>query len=163
METLATIVILIVMLTGLAGTIVPAVPGIGMMWIASIIYGFWVGWDSLGIVLAIIITIITVAAMVAGFVLPKRAASDAGAATWSQWAAVLGAIIGFFIIPVIGIVIGALVGIGIAEYLDKGDWDQARTSTIAVAKGFGVSALVQFGLGAVIVLVWAAWAALTIF
>ena len=71
----------------------------------------------------------------------------------------LGGIIGFFVIPVIGIVVGALVGIALAEYMDKGDWALARTSTIAVAKGFGIGALAQIGFGFLILIVWSGWAA----
>ncbi len=93
-----------------------------------------------------------------GVVVPKRAAAYSGASTSSQIAAAIGAVIGFFAIPIIGVVVGAVVGIGLAEWYDKRDWPAARSSTIAIAKGFGVSALVQFGLGFVILIVWLPWA-----
>ena len=71
----------------------------------------------------------------------------------------LGGIIGFFVIPVIGVPIGAIAGIALAEYLDKEDWALAKESTIAVAKGFGLSALAQIATGFVILILWAGWAA----
>ena len=91
-------------------------------------------------------------------VLPKRAATESGTSTSSQLAAVVGAVIGFFAIPVVGVVVGALAGIALAEWWDKREWRAARASTIAVAKGFGLSALVQFGIGFVMLVVWLVWA-----
>ena len=70
----------------------------------------------------------------------------------------VGAVIGFFVIPVVGLPIGALLGLLLGEYLDKGDVGVAWAATIELAKGFGLSALVQFGLGFLILLTWSAWA-----
>lgn len=158
-DELATVLVLIAMLVGLVGTLVPILPGILLMWVSAVAYGFVVGFDLLAIVVLLIVTALTGVAVVAGVTLPKRAAADSGAATSSQVAAGVGAVVGFFVIPVVGIVIGALVGIGLAEYHDKRDWTAARRSTIAVAKGFGLSALVQFALGFMMLLAWLVWAA----
>lgn len=157
-----TVATLVVMLIGLAGTLIPILPGIALMWVMAIAYGFVVGFDAVAIGALLIITALTGAAVVAGFVLPKRAAVESGAATSSQIAAAIGAIIGFFVIPVVGVVVGAIVGIGLAEWYDKRDWPAARASTIAIAKGFGISTLVQFGVGVVILVVWLGWAALAV-
>lgn len=157
-----TVATLVVMLVGLAGTLLPIVPGIGFMWLVAIAYGFVVGFDATAIGALLVITLLTVAATVIGVVLPKRAAVESGAATSSQISAAIGAVIGFFVIPIVGVVIGAIVGIGLAEWYDKRDWPSARASTIAVAKGFGVSTLVQFTIGFVILLVWLGWAAIAL-
>jgi uncharacterized protein YqgC (DUF456 family) len=128
------------------------------MWVAAVAYGFAVGFDVIAIAVLVMVTALTAAAVVVGIVLPKRAATASGASTRSQLAAALGAVIGFFVIPIIGVVVGALVGIGIAEYADKRDWPAARASTIAVAKGFGVSTLLQFAIGFMILGLWIVWA-----
>lgn len=154
-----TILTLVVMLVGLAGTLVPILPGIALMWAAALVYGFAVGFDAIGIAAVILISIVTIGAVIAGFVVPKRAAASSGAATSSQIAAAVGAVVGFFVIPIVGVVVGAIVGIGLAEWWHKRDWQAARASTISIAKGFGISTLVQFGLGFVILLAWLGWAA----
>ena len=122
-------------------------------------YGFFVGFSGVGIGVVVLATLVSAVAVALGFILPKRLADESGASTKSQMAAVLGGIIGFFVIPVIGVPIGALGGIAIAEYLDKEDWALARESTIAVAKGFGLSALAQVVAGFVILILWTGWAA----
>lgn len=155
----ATILVLILMLIGLAGTLLPILPGILLMWAAAIGYGFVVGWTGTGIAVVVLVTLLTVAALVSGVVLPKRAADDSGASKRSQVAAAIGAIIGFFVIPIIGIVIGAIVGIALSEYLITKDWELTKQSTTAIAKGFGVSAIAQFMIGFSIMVLWAGWAA----
>ncbi len=158
-DLVVTIIVLIMMLIGLAGTLFPILPGIVLMWVGTIAYGFSFGFDALGIGVTIVISLFTVLALVLGVVLPKQAAAGAGASSKAQLAAGIGAIIGFFVIPVVGLVVGAVVGIALAEYYEKGDWEVAKGSTIAVAKGFGVSTLAQFAIGVAILLIWLCWAA----
>ena len=162
-DTLITALVLLALVVGLAGTVVPVLPGILLMWGAVVAYGFLVGFGPVGVGAVVFITLLSALAVVLGFVLPKRFADDSGASLLSQLAAVVGGIVGFFVIPVVGIVFGALFGIALAEYLDKGDWARAWKSTIAVAKGFGVSALAQIAIGFVILVAWSGWAATVVF
>lgn len=157
-DDVATVLVLLAMLVGLVGTLVPILPGIALMWFAAVAYGFAVGFDALAVVVLLIVTVLTVVAVVLGIVVPKRAATASGASTRSQLVAAVGAIIGFFVIPIVGLLVGAVVGLGIAEYVDKRDWPVARASTIAVAKGFGISTLLQFATAFLILLVWTVWA-----
>lgn len=158
-DTTATILVLIVMLIGLAGTLLPILPGILLMWAAAIGYGFAVGWSGAGVAVVVLSTLLSGLAIVLGVVLPKRAAEESGASTRSQIAAAVGAIIGFFVIPVIGIVIGAIVGIALSEYLITNDWELTKQSTIGIAKGFGLSTVAQFMIGFAILVLWSGWAA----
>lgn len=157
-DALITVIVLIAMLIGLAGTLVPILPGILLMWAAAVVYGVVVGFDAFGITILVLITSLTGVAVAVGVLVPQRAAAESGAALASQIAAGVGAVIGFFLIPIIGAPVGAVVGIGLAEWYDKRDWPAAKASTIAIAKGFGISTLAQFGLGFVILLVWLPWA-----
>ena len=148
------------LLTGLAGTIIPVLPGILLMWAGVVGYGLVAGFDTVAIVAIAVVTVLAVISVVLGVVLPKQAADAAGASKRSQWAAVLGAIIGFFVIPVIGVIIGAVVGIAVSEYDDKNDWGAAWQSTKGVLTGMGLAALAQFGIGVIILVTWVGWAAL---
>lgn len=152
---------LIVLLVGLAGTLIPVLPGLLLMWAAVVGYGFVAGFDALGIGAIVIVTILTAIAMGLGFVLPKQAADAAGASTKSQIAGVIGAIIGFFVIPVVGALVGIVAGIALAEYLDKNDWAPAWESTKGVLTGMGTAALANFAIGAIILAIWMVWAAVS--
>ncbi len=148
------------MLTGLAGTILPILPGILLMWGAVIGYGFVAGFDAVGLGVVVVVTALAVLSVALGVILPKQAADAAGASKKSQLAAVAGAIVGFFVIPVVGVVIGAVAGIALAEYADKNDWGVAWQSTKGVLAGMGWAALAQFGIGVLILIIWLGWVAL---
>lgn len=157
-DTDISIIVLLVMLVGLAGTLLPVLPGILLMLAAVVGYGFAVGFGAIGVIVVALCVLLSVTAIGLGVALPKKAAADSGASTRSQWAAAAGAIVGFFVIPVVGVVIGALVGIALSEYAITNDWAATRRSTIGIAKGFGLSTLAQFAIGFLMMLLWLGWA-----
>ena len=145
------------MAVGIVGTVVPLVPGLLLVWAAGLVYGLSDGFDALGIAAFTVITLLGVAGVVAGWVVPQRAAGKAGAARSSIWLAAAAAIVGFFVIPVVGVVIGGLVGLYAAEWQRSGDGPTAWRSTRATLVGFGVATLVQFLLALAMALVWVVW------
>lgn len=157
-DLLTTLVVAVVMIIGLVGTLVPVLPGLVMMWFVALAYGFSVGFGGVGVTVMVALTMLVLLGFGLGFVLPKRAASGSGATGRSQVVGLIGAVIGFFVIPVIGLVVGALLGILLGEYADKGELRSAWTATLGTAKGFGINALVQFGIGYMMLLLWSVWA-----
>jgi uncharacterized protein YqgC (DUF456 family) len=155
-------IILLVALTmviGLAGTIVPVLPGLGLIWAAALVYGLVEGFGGLGYPAFAGITVLAVAGTAAGFILPHRAAGAAGASRSSTWLGVLGAVVGFFVVPVIGFAIGGALGIFLGEQVRTRDAPAALRATRATIVGFGVAALAQFAAGVAMMVAWANWAA----
>lgn len=158
----ATVLIGVVMVVGLAGTVVPVLPGLIVLWVAALVYGFVVGFGPVGVAAMILISLLMIVSIVKSFVLPKKMAEGSDVSGWSQLIALVGAIIGFFVVPVVGIVVGALVGLFVSEFVHHRRLAEAWDATKAVAKGFGLSALVDIALGLVMITLWAAWAATVI-
>jgi uncharacterized protein YqgC (DUF456 family) len=153
-----TVLVAVFMIVGLAGTVVPIVPGLVVIWAAALVYGLVVGFGALGMAVMALLTILLVVGFVLGFLLPKRMADGHDVSRRSQLVALVGAIIGFSTIPVVGVIVGALIGLLIAEYASQGDWKRAWGATVAMAKGFGLSALVDIGLATVMLALWSIWA-----
>lgn len=162
-ELLVSIICAMALVVGLVGTLLPIVPGVPLMWFASFLYGVVVGYSPFGVVVMSVLTVLLALSLALGFVVPRKAAQATGARTRSQVVGVIFAVVGFFLIPVVGAVVGALVGVLVAEYFDKGSLPLAWSSTVAIAKGFGVGALLQFGVGFAMLLVWSTWAAVVVF
>ncbi len=158
-----TVVTGVVMVVGLAGVIVPVVPGLLLMWGAALLYGFAVGWSGLGIGVVSLLGVLVVVSLVSGVIVPRRAAADSGASGLAQLGAVIGAVAGFFLIPVVGVIVGAVVGLLVVEYLRNDDWDAAWTAAKGTLRGFGISVLIDLGLGTVMLAAWSAWAATVVF
>jgi uncharacterized protein len=96
------------------------------------------------------------AATVAGYVVPKRRATAAGASRATVWLGVAGAVVGFFVAPVVGLPIGGVLGIYVGERLRAGTIAAWR-ATRATITGFSIAALVQFATALSMIAVWGVW------
>lgn len=150
-------VVALVMALGVAGTVVPLVPGLGLVVAGAVLYGLSEGFGGVGVVAMVVIVALAVGGTVAGLVLPGRAAGRAGATRGSLALGLVGAVVGFFAVPVVGLPLGGALGVYLGELMRTRDRRTARTSTWATLRSFGVSTLVQFVAGMVMVLVWAGW------
>lgn len=157
-DTEATVLVGIAMVVGLAGTVVPLLPGLLLIWGAALVYGFLVGFGPVGIAVVVVLTLVLAASMVKSIVVPRRMAEGHDVSRWSQVAALTGAILGLVFIPFVGVVVGALVGLLVAEWVNHRDLGAAWQATVAVAKGFGLSALIDIALGMLMVTLWSLWA-----
>lgn len=157
MDTFALVLVALAMLVGIIGTIVPLLPGLPIVWAAALVYGVVEGFGVVGWICFAIITIVGIGGAVAGFVVPQRQVKGGGAPFSTTVAGVTGAVIGFFVIPIIGIVVGAIVGVLVAERARTQSWELAWASTKRAIYGFGLGALVQMGAGIFMMLTWVAW------
>ena len=147
----------VVMAVGTVGTIVPLVPGISLVWTAGLVYGLDRGFGAGGVVAFAVMTSLALSGIVAGYVVPKRRATSAGASRATVWLGIIGAVIGLFVVPVVGLPIGGALGIYVGERLRTGDTAAAYRATRDTITGFGIAALVQFAAGLSMMAVWAVW------
>lgn len=152
--------IAVLMAVGLAGVVLPLIPGLPIIWGAALLYGFSTAFGSLGITAMIAITLLAALGIAASLVIPDRAGVASGATRSTRLFAGVMGLIGFFVIPVLGFPIGVCAGVLLAQYRQTYDWDTAVRSTTAVLKGFGAGLVAEFGAGFAMVLVWVAWVAL---
>jgi uncharacterized protein len=145
------------MAVGALGTIVPLVPGISLVWAAGLVYGLDRGFGAVGVVALAVMTSLGVAATVGGYVVPKRRARGAGASRATVWLGVAGVVVGFFVVPVVGLPIGGVLGIYVGERLRTGDTVTAWRATRATIAGFGIAVLVQFAAAMSMIAVWVVW------
>ncbi len=150
-------VLAVVMAVGAVGTVVPLLPGLGLIWLAGLVYGIDQGFDAVGVAAFGVMTIVAVGATVAGYVVPQRRASVAGATRSSVLLGVAGAVVGFFVVPIVGMALGGVLGIYAGEHLRTRDPSAAWRATRATIVGFGLAALVQFVAALGMIAVWVAW------
>ncbi len=114
----------LIVIGGLAGTIIPALPGPPLVF-AGLFLGAWaggfeaVGWATIGILGAL-----TVLAWLIDFLAASLGARRLGASQRAFWGAAFGALVGmFFGIP--GLLLGPFVGAVVAELSVGRDMQQA--------------------------------------
>lgn len=162
-EVMWTLVVGVLLVIGLCGVVLPVAPGLVLMWAAALFYGFAVGWSSIGVGVMVALSILVMAGIVTGVVVPQRAAAESGASGMAQLGGVIGAIVGFFVIPVFGVIVGALAGLLIVEYARNDDWALAWAATKGTARGFGLSILIDLALGMAMLVLWSIWALTVVF
>ena len=124
----------ITVLAGLAGTILPAIPGVPIIF-AGLFLGAWiqrfevVGWGTLSVLAAL-----AVFAWLVDFVAGAMGARYLGASSRSLWGATIGAIAGiFFGLP--GIILGPFVGAVAGELSGGSDLLQSGRSGVGAWLG----------------------------
>lgn len=143
MSTLGVVLVALVIAVGLVGIVLPIVPGggflvLGAIAVWAIVEGTTVSWVTLGIAAAFSLT-----AEVIKYVWPVRRMRAAEVRTWSLVAGGVLGVIGFFVIPVIGLVIGFVAGVYLAEFAVRRDQRRALASTVHAVKGVALSVGVE--------------------
>jgi hypothetical protein len=146
-----------VMLVGLAGTVIPALPGIELIWLATVAYWVVTGFDRWGIILVVLMTVLLIIGEVMSFFLANTTAAQTGA-SWQAIAAslVLG-LIGMFVIPIIGALIGAVLGVFLVEWYRRRNWREALRATTGAVWGYGLSIGAQFVVALMMIGLWGVW------
>lgn len=123
----------IVMLPGLAGVVLPALPGIPYMWLVALGYGLLTRWvvfttNELGILFAI-----ALASVVVDYLSGVLGAKYSGASARAIGAGVIGLLIGTLLIPPFGGLLGLFIGVLYVEFKER-SWQQAmRAATGSLA------------------------------
>lgn len=145
----------LVILVGLVGVVVPLLPGLLLVW------GGVAGWAVVegGVAaysLLVVASAVAVGAQVLKYVVPGRRLQRAGVPTATLLVGGLGALLGFFVIPVIGLPIGFVAGVYLAERRRLADRVAARTSTGRAVRAVGLSILVELTAALLIAVGWLA-------
>lgn len=136
---------LVLVLIGLAGLVLPAVPGIPLVY-AGLVVAAWaedfvhVGWVTL-----LILGLLALVSYGIDFAATAMGAKKFGASPRALWGAALGTLIGiFFGLP--GIIIGPFAGALIAELTHKNDMQAATKAGIGATLGLLFGAVLKIAL-----------------
>ena len=149
------------MLVGLVGVFIPVIPGLLLILGAGIVWAFAedVGPAGWGAVAAM--ALIAVLGSAAPYWVAGRRGAGAGLPGWVLLAAAVGTVVGFFVIPVVGALVGGPAGIFVAELVRHRAVSAAWRSTATVLKGLGLGILVQFVAGVAMIGTWAVGVSVT--
>ena len=157
MDAFGIALIALAMLAGLIGTLLPMIPGLPVVWGAALVYGLAAGFGRTGTVAFTLITVVAALGMVAAFVLPHRRVAASGVPRSTVMVGLVGGIIGFFVIPVIGLPIGAIAAVMARETARTSDTSIAWATTKNMIVGFGYGVLLELSAALVVVAIWVAW------
>jgi uncharacterized protein len=146
------LVVALVIAVGLVGILVPVLPG-SILVVAGILgWAISVGGPTAWTVFAIATALVAAGAVVK-YVVPGRHLQVAGIPASTQWAGVLLGVVGFFLVPVVGLFGGFVLGVYLAELARVGS-AQAWPSTVHSLKAVGLSIVIELVAALAATWVW---------
>jgi uncharacterized protein YqgC (DUF456 family) len=171
------VVTLLAMLAGLVGSVLPALPGVTLIFVSALVYAFLTDFADVGATVLVILGLFAVLAFVADFVGTAYGARRFGASNWGTAGGAIGGLVGalagalfFGIGALFGLIAGSVGGVFLGEYLkrrrqgnsgpsaaeeprvrparsESGDWRRTGRAAGGVFVGYLFSAVAQGILG----------------
>lgn len=155
MSTGGLILVALAIAIGLAGILVPLLPGTLLVWAAIAVWAFAVGTTASWVVLGVV-TAVLGAGVLIKYLWPVKRMRAADVSGWTMLAGAVLGIIGFFVIPVAGLIVGFVLGVYLAELAHRRDQRRAWASTVHAVKGAALSVGVELAAGVLAAGVWVA-------
>jgi uncharacterized protein YqgC (DUF456 family) len=158
-EVVFAIICAVLILIGLAGVIMPYLPGVPVAWLGLFIYAIGTDWERLSVTTVVVFGAITVLALLVDFIAPLLGAKKYKASKWGIIGASIGLFLGIIIFQIWGIILGPLLGALIGELIAGKSTDIAFKSALGTFIGFIFGTLMKL----VLVLVMAGFFIVSLF
>ena len=146
---------IVLVVVGLIGIVMPALPGT-LLILAGLVLAAWAdGFVRVSVWTLVLIGLIGVASYGVDFVAAALGAKKLGASRRAMVGAGLGTLAGLmFGLP--GLIVGPFVGAVIGELTMAGDWKKAGRAGVAAWIGFAIGTAVKVGLAFTMIAIFAA-------
>lgn len=139
---LATVLVLV----GLAGVILPALPGLPLVFAGLLLVAWADGFAHVGWVALLILAAITALSFLVDLLATVYGARRVGASKAAMWGAVVGAFAGLLFLP-IGLFVGPFAGAWLGEYLQTRKTGQATRVGVGTWLGIVLGTATKLALG----------------
>ena len=135
----------LIVIAGLAGTVVPALPGVPLVFLGLFV-GAWIGdFETIGWVTVGILALLAVVAWVVDFVAGAVGARYLGASSRAFWGATIGAVVGIFF-GIVGMLLGPFVGAVLGEFSGGSDMVQSGRAGFGAWVGMVLATAVKLAI-----------------
>lgn len=170
------VITLVAMFVGLLGSVLPALPGVTLIFISALVYAYFTGFEVVGGWIIALLGLFAALALVADFIGTSYGARRFGASNWGTAGGALGGIVGALagllflgIGSLFGLILGSVGGVFLGEYLkrrrqgtsdtsteqprvqparsDQGEWRRTGRAAGGVFVGYLIAAVAQGILG----------------
>lgn len=151
------ILIILTMVVGQLGLVIPIFPGNVVIWAAALVYGILFGFGVWGWISFAVITVLMFIAVTVDNVLMGAKARQEGAAWRSILLALFAGLVFTFVFPPLGGLIAAPLVLFLMELQHLGDSKKASQVVRGLLTGLGLSFIARFLLGLIMLALWAIW------
>lgn len=139
---------IIFLLAGIAGCIVPFLPGPPLAY-GSLILLQLSSYQPFSGKFLVIWAIVTAAVVIADYYIPVWGTKKTGGTKGGVWGATIGLIIGMFFFPPLGLIVGPFIGAFAGEIINNQDRNKAFRSALGSFIGFVAGTLMKLGISIV--------------
>jgi uncharacterized protein YqgC (DUF456 family) len=150
------IAVAVTMLIGLVGLFF-FLPGLTIIWIAGLVYGLLTGFTWVSGIIFGVMTVIMLGGNIIDNVIMGASARISGTSWLAIGIALVGGVVGTILLPPVGGLLLALLGIFAVEWIRLRSWRKGLESVRSWAVGCGGAAILRFGLGIAMIGLWVLW------
>jgi uncharacterized protein len=141
---------------GLAGTIIPFLPGTPLIVVAVLIHAIATGWTPIGAGRLVVLAALAALGFVLQHISSALGARHAGGGRWAIVGALVGGIVGlFFGLP--GLLLGPPLGAIAGELLKSGDLRSSVRTGLATFAGMAAGAVANFAIAVMMIGLFLWW------
>ena len=153
-EIVVTVLCGLAIVVGVAGTIIPVLPGSILIGASLLAWALWGGAGTTGWVVFGIGMLFVLAGMAASTVLTGRKLKEHSIPSRSVVVGLVLGVAGMFVIPVVGLFVGFAAGLLLSELQRTRVIGTAVASSWAALKATGLGMIVEFGLACLAASTW---------
>ena len=145
MQITLTVLAILLVVIGLAGTVLPALPGVPLIFGGLLLIAYQDGFNKVGVVTLVILGILAAIAFAVDYVAAIFGAKRVGASKLAIIGAAIGTLAGIFL-GFVGLIFGPFVGAAIGEFLARKNLIQAGKVGLATWLGIVIGVAAKLGI-----------------
>jgi uncharacterized protein YqgC (DUF456 family) len=145
---------LILMAIGLIGVVLPVVPGIVLILAAALFYALVEGFEKLGLVTVVVLTVLGVVGVTADIWVSSLGARAGGASFLSILGGLFLGLAGLLFFSLPGAIIGSILGVLAVEMLRVKDWRRGLNAGVGWLVGWLISTVIQLTIALIMIAIF---------
>ena len=133
----------VLLIAGLAGIVLPVLPGVPLAWLGFFVYAIGTGFDRISITTTVVFSILMVLTLVLDLVAPMLGASKYKASKLGILGSFVGLMAGVIAFGFWGIILGPFIGALLGELVARKQPEQAFKSALGTLFGFLAGSLIK--------------------
>lgn len=146
------IILFIFLIIGLIGTILPFIPGTGLMFLAVLVYGFLDNWTVFSPWFVFGVGLLTLLSVLLDYISGVIGARKFGATKNGIWGGLLGSMVGIIFGGPLGLIWGVIFGVILGEMISGKDFRTALKTSLGTIVGMAGGVIAQFIIAFIILI-----------
>lgn len=157
MEIAVVVIVWLIIFVGLIGTIVPGLPGVGLVFGGILAYALYFGVETIGLPILMLLGVAAVFSFVIDLLASLYGASRFGASRSGVAGSALGGLVGLFLLSLPGLFFGVFVGAVVGEYFfAKKKAGDALKAGVGSILGFLAGTVIKLVIAVVMIIIFVA-------